>query len=240
MLTILNNKIQSWIPILTPLSVIVGVLFYQTSQDFLFLVSWLLAFMTFSSSLGLEFKDTRSLLKYPFVVILSIIFLHIIIPFLVYFLSRFIFDDYLLTIGFVLMLAVPTRISSVMWVNLCNGNLPLCLALILIDSLLSPIIIPGVLYISFGEIVSINVVSILLDLIWMIVIPTFTGLLINKIVNKNVQSILYKNIAPFAKLSLLAIVLINSSAIAPYLNDIKWQTISIIFLVFFISVSSYG
>ncbi|MBX8943116.1 IS1182 family transposase [Lysinibacillus sp. K60] len=151
MLEKLNVFLQKYIAILTPLSLIVGVFLESIGHHLLFLVSWLLAFMTFSGSLHMKFKDVKIFMKHPVLILSSILFLHLLMPLWAYFLSTVLFDDHLLTVGFVLAVALPTGVTSVIWINICKGNLPLGLSIILIDTLLSPIILPFILYIVSGE-----------------------------------------------------------------------------------------
>lgn len=166
-------------PILTPLSIVVGVMFQDIGGRLLFLVPWLFAFMTFASSLNMNVKDVRNFSKYPGSILFSIAFLHIIMPVLAYFISTVIFDNHLLTIGFVISVAIPTGVTSVIWVSMTRGNLPLCLSIILIDTLLSPLIMPALLHIVVGETVNINTSSLIFDLLWMIVLPSAAGILLN-------------------------------------------------------------
>lgn len=65
MLEKLNVFLQKYIAILTPLSLILGVLLESIGQSLLFLVSWLFAFMTFSGSLHMKFKDVKIFVKHP-------------------------------------------------------------------------------------------------------------------------------------------------------------------------------
>lgn len=55
----LNQFIQRWMPILTPLSLVIGVLLEQVGTHLLFLVPILFAGMTFISSLNLKFRDIK-------------------------------------------------------------------------------------------------------------------------------------------------------------------------------------
>jgi len=181
MLEKLNVFLQKYIAILTPLSLVLGVLLERIGQNLLFLVSWLFAFMTFSGSLNMKFKDVKIFVKHPGLIIFSIIFLHLLMPLWAYFLSTIIFDDHLLTVGFVLAVALPTGVTSVIWINICKGNLPLGLSIILIDTLLSPFILPLILFIVSGEKIELDIASLILNLILMIVLPTILGILVNEL-----------------------------------------------------------
>src|SRR5690625_5874862 len=96
----LNEKLQKLMPILTPLCVVIGVLFENIGNQLLFLIPFLFAFMTFSGSLNMRFKDVKVFATYPLAMLFSIAFLHILMPLWAYFLSTVIFNDHLLTVGF--------------------------------------------------------------------------------------------------------------------------------------------
>lgn len=239
MLEKLNTFLQKYIAILTPLSLVLGVLLENIGQHLLFLVSWLFAFMTFTGSLNMKFKDVKIFVKHPAIILFSIIFLHLLMPLWAYFLATVIFDDHLLTIGFVLSVAVPIGVSSVIWINMCKGNLPLGLSIILIDTLLSPFIIPAMLYVVSGEKIELDVASLIFNLILMIVLPTILGILVNELSKGEIPKKYGKKLAPFSKLCLFAVVMINSSTIAPYLNDFNVQLISVLLLVLVVAGSGY-
>jgi len=234
-----NIFLQRWMPILTPLSLIIGVLLESVGQNLLFMVSWLFAFMTFVSTLGMKFKDVKVFVKYPKTILFSIAFLHILMPIWAYFLSTIIFQDHLLTIGFVLSVAVPTGVTSVIWVTICKGNLPLCLSIVLINTLISPLVMPALIHLIVGETIAIDSVSLILDLVWMVVLPSILGILLNEISKGSIQEKYGKKLAPFSKLSLFGVIMINSSAIAPYLKNITWELIGVILIVLLISISGY-
>lgn len=227
-------------PILTPLSLIVGVLLDDIGDYFYFLLPWIFAFMTFASSLSLNFKGLKSFTKYPLVILFTIAFLHILMPIWAYFVSEVLFNDHLLTIGFILSVAVPTGVTSFIWVSICRGHLSLCLSIILIDTLLSPIIIPLLIKIIVGQSIEINMSSLMLDLLWMIVLPSIVGMLLNEWTKGKIEESLGNKLAPFSKISVFCIVLINGSVIAPYFHNISWMIVAVIIVVFLISISGYA
>jgi len=240
MLDSLNKRLQKWMPILTPISLVIGVLLEDMGGHLLFLVPLLFAFMTFAGSLSMNFEGLKSFTKFPIVILVTIAFLHIVMPVWAYFVSTILFDDHLLTIGFVLSVAVPTGVTSFIWVSICRGNLALCLSIILIDTLLSPIIMPAIVYITVGKAIEIDTLSIMVDMLWMIVLPSIVGLILNEWTKGKIDKTLGKKLAPFQKLSLFLIVMINSSVIAPYIKNISWELVAIIFVVLFISISGYA
>ncbi|MEB2299448.1 bile acid:sodium symporter family protein [Lysinibacillus xylanilyticus] len=240
MLNSFNKYLQKWMPILTPLSLVIGVLLGNVGHQLLFLIPWLFAFMTFAGSLNMSFEGIKDLRKYSKVIVIALVFLHLMMPMWAYFVSTVIFHDHLLTIGFVLAVAVPTGVTSFIWVSICRGHLPLCLAIILIDTLISPVVIPALLHIVVGQTIEIDTASLMLDLLWMIVVPSLVGVALNELTKGNIVMTLGKKLAPFSKLSLFSIVMINSSAIAPYIKHISWELVGVILVVFVLAVSGYA
>ena len=236
----LNIRLQKLMPILTPLSLVIGVLLEDIGGQLLFLVPWIFAFMTFAGSLSMNLEGIKSIKKYPGTILITIAFLHILMPIWAYLVSTIIFHDELLTIGFVLAVALPTGITSFIWVSICRGHLALCLAIILIDTLLSPLVIPALLHIVVGQTIEMDTTALILDLLWMIVLPSIAGILLNEWTKGNIEVTVGKKLAPFSKLCLFGIVMINSSAIAPYVKNITWELVGVVLVVFALAVSGYA
>ena len=232
-------RLQKLMPVLTPVSLIIGVLLEDIGGRLLFLVPWMFAFMTFSGSLSMNFEGVKSIKKYPKAILFTIAFLHILMPMWAYVVSTVIFNDHLLTIGFVLAVAIPTGVTSFIWVSICRGHLALCLAIILIDTMISPLVIPALLHIVVGQSIELDTASIILDLLWMVVLPSIAGILLNEWTKGKIEEQLGKKLAPFSKLCLFGIVMINSSAIAPYVKNITWELMGVVLVVFALAVSGY-
>ncbi|MER2119662.1 MAG: bile acid:sodium symporter family protein [Solibacillus sp.] len=235
----LNQFIQRWMPVLTPLSLVIGVLLEKIGTHFLFLVPLLFAVMTFISSLNLNFRDIKVFKQYPKTILFMIAFLHILMPLWAFFLAELIFDDRLLTVGFLISVAVPTGVTSVIWVTISKGNLPLSLALILIDTLLAPILMPLILHLVVGESISLNTSALIFDLMWMIVLPSILGILVNEWTKGKLFEQYGKPMSLISKICLFAIIMINSSAIAPYVKTIDLELAKVIAVVLFLAVSGY-
>ncbi|WP_339172926.1 bile acid:sodium symporter family protein [Solibacillus sp. FSL R5-0691] len=239
MVQLLNQFIQKWMPVLTPLSLVIGVLLERIGTHFLFLVPVLFAVMTFISSLNLKFRDIKVFKQYPKTILFMIAFLHILMPLWAFFLAELIFDDRLLTIGFLISVAVPTGVTSVIWVTISKGNLPLSLAIILIDTLLAPILMPLILHLVVGESISLNTPALIFDLIWMIVLPSVLGILVNEWTKGKLFEKYGKPMSLISKICLFGIIMINSSAIAPYVKTIDLELAKVITIVLLLAVSGY-
>ena len=236
----LNLFFQRFMPIFPLLCVITGILSAEYSSKLLFLIPYIFAFMTFASSLNMKFRDIEVFKKYPKTILFTIAFLHIIMPVWAYFLAELLFNDPLLTIGFVISVAVPTGVSSLMWVSLCKGNIPLSLAIILIDTLLAPILLPLIVHVIAGKSVEIETASIMLDLLWMIVLPSIIAIFVNEFGNEQFNNKMKKKLPLFSKFSILSIILINSSVIAPYVKNFSSDLIFVVLLVLILTLSGYA
>ena len=234
-----DQFIQKWMPILTPLCLVIGVLLEKVGGHLLFLVPIIFALMTFISSLKLKFQDIKVFKQYPKTILFIIAFLHILMPLWAYFLAQVIFDDNLLSVGFLLSVAVPTGVTSVIWVTMSKGNLPLCLSIILIDTLLAPIIMPATVHFVIGETIQIETTSLILDLIWMIVLPSIFGMIINEWSKGKLEEKMRTPFALTSKLCLFGVIMINSSAIAPFVKNVNAELAGVIGLVLFVAISGY-
>lgn len=235
----INAKLQKLLPYLTPIAVVIGVLLHHWGEQLTWLVPWLFAYMTFSSSLSMRFNQLSFMIKNPIFIVLSLLCLHVIMPAIAYLLANFLFDDELLIIGYVLFVAIPTGVSSMLWVQLCKGNLPLTLAIILVDTLLSPLIMPLVVHGIIGERIALDTASLVTNLIIMIVLPSVIAILINEWSKGHANQTLGYYFNPLSKVIILLVIMINSSAVAPYMKVFSFELVWSILFVFALACIGY-
>ena len=117
----------------------------------------LFAFMTFSNSLGGGFRELAQVVRHPLPVAVIFGLLHVVMPLMTLELGTLCFPDApLFTIGLVLEYAVPTGVASLMWVGMSRGNTALCLSVVLLDTLLSPVVIPLTMKLLGGSVVELD------------------------------------------------------------------------------------
>lgn len=240
MLQQLNAQLTKRMPIITPVSVILGVLFAHYLHSFAFLVPWLFAFMTFAGSLSSNFRSFQEAILHPLPIFLTLAILHLFMPLGAWAFGHLAFhgDPYTIT-GLTLAMTIPTGITSFIWVSIYKGNIPLTLSVILIDTFLSPFIVPYTMSLFIGAKVEMNTVDIMNGLIGMIVIPSIIGMLANQCSKGKAKEVLAPRLAPFSKIFLGIVVLINSSVIAPYLRHIDIKLVEIAGSVFLIAFCGY-
>lgn len=240
MLQKINYFLEKALPFMTPTSVILGILFSKYLIGYTFLVPWIFALITFNGSLGSNFQSLKQVIKHPFPMLVALSILHIIMPLWVFSLGHLFFphDFYTIT-GLVLAVVIPTGITSVLWVSIYSGNTILALSIIIIDTLLSPIIVPLSIRLFTHSSIEMDTWSIMQGLITMIVIPSILAMLINQATKGKVSKVWSPRLAPFAKIAVAAVVILNSSKIAKYVLDINFKLILLAITVFFIAASGY-
>jgi len=240
MLGAINVFLTRWMPLLTPVSVAAGVLVAPWIHSWTFIVPWVFAFVTFTGSLNSNFRMLHHTLTHPFPVFLALTILHIITPMFAWTAGHLLFpNDPLIVTGFTLALVIPTGITSVIWVTMYRGSVPLALVIILLDTILSPVVVPFSMSVLAGSKVEMDVFAMMSGLFWMIVLPSLLGMLVNEWVKSEKASRISQTLSPFSKLSLPLVIAINSAVVAPYLRDIDLQFLQILLAILFVVLCGY-
>ncbi len=241
MLVRLNQVLGRMMPLITPISVLFGVLLAAYLKDFTFLVPWVFAVMTFAGSLSSTFSALKHTVMHPLPLILSFMILHVLMPLYAWSAGHLIFAGDSMTItGLTLAMVIPTGVSSLIWAAMYKGNVGLTLSIILIDTLLSPLIVPVSLSLFVGTQVHMDMVAIMKGLFGMVVLPSILGMLVRQYAKPSVTKTMSQTLAPFSKLGLFVVVSINSSVVAPYLRELDAAFFSKAATVFFIAMSGYA
>jgi bile acid:Na+ symporter, BASS family len=240
MLQKLNKRLERFMPLITPIGVLMGVVFSVQLKDLSYLIPWIFAFMTFAGSLGSNFRSLKEAIVHPFPIFMAMLILHVLMPIWAWGVGHVAFPgDVYTTTGLIVGMVIPTGVTSFMWVAIYKGNTPLVLAIILIDTLLSPIIVPYSLSLFIGEKIEMDFINIMKGLLGMVVIPSLIGMYLNQVTKGKIKDQLGTRLAPFSKISLGFVVMLNGAVVAPYLREVNLKLVSIIITVFFIALTGY-
>lgn len=238
MLEAFNGLLEKLMPVLTPVSVILGIVLADHLLPLAFLIPFIFAFMTFSGSLSSSFHALKGAVQKPLSFILILLLLHLIMPLIAWSAGHLFFEDDLTITGLVLATVIPTGITSFIWVNIYKGSIALALSIILIDTILSPLLVPSVLSFLVGRNVEIDAYSIMYGLLLMVVIPSFIGMFIHYLTKgKSIHAA--KKLAPFSKLALSSVVMINGAVVAPFIKKINLELLLISVTVFVLASIGY-
>ena len=176
----------------------------------------------------------------PLPLVLVIFILHIFLPLWALGIGHLAFsgDPFTIT-GLVLAMAIPTGVTSFVWVSIYKGNIALTLAIILIDTMLSPFVVPLTMSLLVGGNIEMDIIGMTQGLLMMIVIPSIIGMTLNQVSKEKVVSSLRARLSPFAKIGMGLVVMLNGAVVAPYLLDFNLKLLGIAIVVFFIAFSGY-
>ncbi|MFS0862013.1 bile acid:sodium symporter family protein [Fredinandcohnia sp. 179-A 10B2 NHS] len=240
MLTTLNKQLEKWLPFLTPASVVTGVLLSTFLLSLDVIVPWVFAIMTFSGAINSSFKSLQHTISHPFPILVALFILHILMPTWAWIVGHITFPEDSLTVtGFILGVVIPTGITSFIWVAMRKGNTALTLSVIIIDTMLSPFIVPASMTIFVGANVEIDILNMMKGLFFMIVIPSILGMVVNHIMKSETRTTFSTWLSPVSKLGIVFVVVINSAEIAPYLREVNLKLLAIAVVVFCIAFSGY-
>lgn len=239
MLPQLNRKLEKIMPLITPISVLIGVLLGSHLSGFSYLSPWLFAFMTFSGSISSSFREFVKVVAQPLPLIVTLLILHVAMPLIALVFGHAVYSDEPLTItGLILAAAIPTGITSFVWVAIYRGNIVLTLSIILMDTILSPFVVPYTLSALIGTKVQMDSLAMMKGLFFMIVAPSLLGMLLNQLTQGKVKEQWSGRLGPFSKICMGIVVAINSSVIAPYLRDFNADLLGL--AAFVLALASLG
>lgn len=240
MLNRFNQYIQKKMAFVTPICLILGVCFSDIAKHGLPLVTWVFAFMTFAGALKSSFRDVANVFRNPKVLLVSLVVIHIFVPCIACGLGHLIFPDNAnLIAGMVLEFSVPTAVSGLMWITVYDGNSPLSLSLVVIDTILAPFVIPVALQLLLGSKITMDVGEMMSDLIFMVAIPAIAAMCLNQISKGKVKESWPSKLAPFSKLALMYVVTCNSSKIAPYVKSMNAERILVALVILVLAAGGY-
>jgi len=217
--TALNTHIETLMPVLTPSSVLLGFLFPSTLVQLKPFVPWFFALMTLSGSLKLRIRDLGTVVTNPLPVFAFFLSAHVLMPLAALGVSKLFLPGYPdTTSGFVLLFATPTAVSSFIWVSMFSGDGALALAIILLDTLVSPFVVPFTTSLLLGAHITMDTSAMAASLIQMIVAPTILGVALHELTRGAAPKLAGPFLGPISKLCIIVVVSANAAAIAPQVN----------------------
>lgn len=114
----------------------------------------------------------------------------------------------------------------------------MALCLILANTLVAPIFIPLTLAVFLGTELPLDTFGIFMGVFWMVVAPSLAALAINATKPAWVD-VIHVVGAPFTKLGLLAVILLNSSVAAPYFLALDIKLAMIVATVLALAIIGY-
>ena len=193
------------------------------------LVPWLFGTLTLSGALKLKARELGRAVSSPFPFLLYFLSARIFFPLTVFLLSSLFFrNDPDMITGLVLMYSVPVAVTSLIWVSVFKGDLALALTIILLDTLLAPIIVPGTVRLLLGAVINLDFMGMVLSLSYMILLPTIIGVGLNEASQGKIPAIIGPWFSPFSKIALAFVMAGNTASVAPLLRLVDFRLLIIV------------
>ncbi len=235
-----NRFTMRWMPLITPSCLAAGIMLDPWLGGWIWLVPWLFAFMTFEGSLRSDFGDLGKVMQHPLPILTALLVLHVFMPLLAYSVGNIFYagNSNIIT-GIVLEFIVPTGVTSLMWVSAYYGNAVLTLAIILLDTFLTPFSIPLTFKLLLHSTVAVDGFLMMKELLLMIALPAFLAMLINQYTRGRVEKTLAPVLAPYSKMAMILLVTLNSTKMAPFVKQLDWILLKITVTILVLAICGY-
>ena len=127
-----------------------------------------------------------------------------------------------------------------MWVTIYDGNSPLSLSLVILDTILAPFLIPLTLRILIGSSVTMDTSKMMRELVFMVAFPAVLAMALNEVTKGKVMKTWPGKLAPFSKMALIFVVTSNSSKVAPYVQNMNLQRVKVAGAILVLAASGYA
>ena len=204
------------------LALILGFSFSLPKTPFLSTLSvGLFAYMTFITALGTRFRDFIHVLAKPWVPLWMLFLIHGVAPLLAWAIGAVFYpQEFFVRLGLLVSASIPIAVTSIIWTSLAEGDVALALVAVTLDTLIVPVFMPTYFAFIVGETVHLDYIHMLIELLWMVTIPSFLGMGINDLTKRRLNRF-SRSVGGFtSKIALFMVVTINAGIVTP---EIHWD-----------------
>ncbi len=168
-------------PVITPIGVVIGLVLGSRIAAYKGWGTFFFACITFIGALQISFAQVAKVLRRVKSIALVLFCAHVLIPLMVKLLASLAFPSSPSYVtGFILLSSIPIAVTSFLWTTIHKGDAALALALILLDTLLSPFLTPLTIRLLANSSVALDFQGMMVSLLYMIVIPSVLGMLVKQ------------------------------------------------------------
>lgn len=212
----LNALLERAMPIVTPTGVVLGFLFPDVFVRLRPYIPWLFGLITLAGALKLRARDLGAAATSPIPVLGFFAAAHVLMPLIALVVSQLVLPgDTEAAAGFVLLFSAPTAVAGFIWVSIYKGDEALALALILLDTLAAPFVMPFTVSALLGTGIRLDGAAMAASLALMVVLPTILGVTLNESSRGRIPGAVRPYLAPLSKILLALVIAANSAAVAP-------------------------
>jgi bile acid:Na+ symporter, BASS family len=201
------------------------------------IVSPLLAFMVFNVSMTINYRDLLQVVKHPFVILWGVFLSFMVMAFFSLVIGKIFLPAFAdLSTGQLLLGCLPADISAPLMVYLIGGDTALATAMLVIEMLLTPFVLPNVLTLFGGITLAVPTSYLMVELILIIIIPICIGVFLNSYAGEiGGKKDIWSGIASLCYIMLLFVVVSSNAQ-----TILSLKGVAVIVLLMEISLNLFG
>ena len=200
---------------LVPVSILPGILLPQIFGPLNTIAPALFACMAFQGALSNRVSDVKDVFTRPSAIIVIFLVGQLCYPAIAFLGAHLLFgSDPTIMSGVVATFSAPIATTCMIWVGLYGGNASLGLTGTVLTSFLAPFTMPFMLQFLVGASVHIDIIPMMLQLLFMVVVPAIVAMAITEKTHGWGEEVLAPKLAPIAFFLMLFINMCNSSTLA--------------------------
>lgn len=192
------------------LSAVLGFIFPEFFAPLAKFIVPILGIIMFGMGTTLKTDDFVEVVKRPTVVLIGLMAQFTIMPLIAYVLTLMFKLDPMIAVGVILVGCCPGGTSSNVITFLAKGDVALSVAITSISTLLAPILTPLLLKVFAGQLIEVELASMMISITKMVILPILLGLAFHKVLGTKVQ--VANDILPMV--SVLGIAIIIAAVVA--------------------------
>ena len=204
------------------LSLIGGYFFpLQPSSALKLLVMVLFGYMTFATGLNSSFRDFLRFAAKPGIPLYTLGVIHIATPLVAWIVGHLFFPGHpLIQIGYLISATIPVGVTSVIWTSIGGGNVALTMMTVIMDTLITPVLLPLFILFAAGVAIQIDYSRMILDLLFMITIPSIAGMLLHDAFKEKARLFANGFGGVLSRFAFFGVIFLNSTFV---MSSIQWN-----------------
>lgn len=213
-LSLLNGVITNYFTFWIILFSVVAYIYPSYFADLRNLIVPTLGIIMFGMGVTLTTSDFRRVFLRPGDVCIGVVTQYTVMPFIGFVLAKIFGLDPLLAAGVVLVGSCPGGTSSNVITYLARGDVAFSVTMTSVSTLLSPIMLPFLMYVYAGEWINVPVVKLFISTVQIILLPVGLGLLLRMIIREKIKYILpvLPSVSASAIIFIVAVIVAANSA----------------------------
>ncbi|MGP4789756.1 bile acid:sodium symporter family protein [Psychrobacter sp. 1Y11] len=170
------------------LSAVLGFLFPELFTSLAFLIVPILGLIMFGMGMTLKTSDFLEIVKRPKPVIIGLLAQFTLMPLIAYLLTVIFQVDPLIAVGVILVGCCPGGTSSNVITFLAKGDVALSVAITSISTLLAPFLTPILLEVFAGQLIDIDLLSMMITITKIVIVPILLGIVVHKFLGTKIEA----------------------------------------------------